>query len=105
VLKKGWRLKEDANLVLDCLAFDIILCLHCLSLLSSYHELSNNGLLTHVFTPSLFQKNKNARRRQKKLKAYDLSTLTDFLPDLTEEQNPAPPANSEVNCKSRQELV
>lgn len=51
------------------------------------------------------KKNKNARRRQKKLKAYDLSTLTDFLPDLTEEQNPAPPANSEVNCKSRQKLV
>ena len=54
---------------------------------------------------SLFQKNKNARRRQKKLKAYDLSTLTDFLPDLTEQQKQPAPAKSDVNCKSRQKLV
>ncbi|KAL2939298.1 hypothetical protein RDABS01_000160 [Bienertia sinuspersici] len=50
------------------------------------------------------KKSKSARRRQKKLKAYDLSNLYEFLPDLKESQKPAP-VPKEVNCKSRQKLL
>ncbi|XP_017632080.1 uncharacterized protein LOC108474611 isoform X2 [Gossypium arboreum] len=44
---------------------------------------------------------KKLRSRQKKLKAYDLSALSEFLPELK-----APRANDfKLNCKSRQQLI
>ncbi|KAG4160024.1 hypothetical protein ERO13_D02G207600v2 [Gossypium hirsutum] len=44
---------------------------------------------------------KKFRSRQKKLKAYDLSALSEFLPELK-----APRANDfKLNCKSRQQLI
>ncbi|XP_010691706.2 uncharacterized protein LOC104904968 isoform X1 [Beta vulgaris subsp. vulgaris] len=50
------------------------------------------------------KKSKSAKRRQKKLKAFDFSNLHEFLPEVQEPQQPAPPPK-EVNCKSRQKLV
>jgi hypothetical protein len=44
------------------------------------------------------------RSRQKKLKAYDLSTLSDFLPDL-KARNEQPIVAAKVNSKSRQKIV
>lgn len=51
-------------------------------------------------------KKKKNRRRQKKLKAYDLSTLSEFLPEVNASQKSAQPApDLKMNCKRRQELV
>ncbi|KAG2623676.1 uncharacterized protein LOC120697026 [Panicum virgatum] len=47
-------------------------------------------------------KKKNQSRRQKKLKAYDLSALSEFLPEPTE---PEHKTDAKLNCKSRQALV
>uniref|UniRef100_A0A803NEX7 Uncharacterized protein n=1 Tax=Chenopodium quinoa TaxID=63459 RepID=A0A803NEX7_CHEQI len=49
-------------------------------------------------------KSKSARKREKKLKAYDLSLLNEVLPEVKESQQPAPPPKK-LNCKSRQKLV
>ncbi|GMH12146.1 hypothetical protein Nepgr_013987 [Nepenthes gracilis] len=49
---------------------------------------------------------KGVKRRRKKLKAYDLSTLSEFLPELKDPRpHLPPPAKFELSCKSRQELV
>lgn len=45
---------------------------------------------------------KKVRSRQKKLKAYDLSTLTEFLPELKASQQPKP---FKLKSKTRQNLV
>ncbi|RLN00723.1 uncharacterized protein C2845_PM06G11040 [Panicum miliaceum] len=45
---------------------------------------------------------KNQSRRQKKLKAYDLSALSEFLPEPAE---PEHKTETKLNCKSRQTLV
>ncbi|KAF2318664.1 hypothetical protein GH714_009699 [Hevea brasiliensis] len=52
-------------------------------------------------------KKKKLRSRQKKLKAYDLSALTEFLPELTasQKQQSTPAAEFKLNCKSRQKLI
>lgn len=50
-------------------------------------------------------KKKRSRSRQKKLKAYDLSTLSEFLPDLSAPRQPSRETNLKFNCKSRQKLV
>ncbi|KAI5661128.1 hypothetical protein M9H77_20451 [Catharanthus roseus] len=47
---------------------------------------------------------KKLRSRQKKLKAYDLSSLTEFLPELKSSEQKAP-ADVKVNSKTRQNLV
>ncbi|KAD2394338.1 hypothetical protein E3N88_41315 [Mikania micrantha] len=47
---------------------------------------------------------KKLRTRQKKLKAYNLSSLSEFLPDL-ESFKQASPADFKVTSKSRQKLV
>ncbi|KAL3515313.1 hypothetical protein ACH5RR_022215 [Cinchona calisaya] len=47
---------------------------------------------------------KKPRSRQKKLKAYDLSSLTEFLPDLKPSQQRAA-LPSKLNSKTRQNLV
>ncbi|KAL8223839.1 hypothetical protein R6Q57_019314 [Mikania cordata] len=49
-------------------------------------------------------KKKKLRTRQKKLKAYNLSSLSEFLPDL-ESFKQVPPADFKVTSKSRQKLV
>uniref|UniRef100_A0A1J3IKE7 Ribosome biogenesis protein slx9-like n=1 Tax=Noccaea caerulescens TaxID=107243 RepID=A0A1J3IKE7_NOCCA len=52
------------------------------------------------------KKKKMIRSRQKKLKAYDLSTLSEFLPELSASQKSDLPApDLKMNCKRRQELV
>ncbi|ONK60425.1 uncharacterized protein A4U43_C08F18330 [Asparagus officinalis] len=43
------------------------------------------------------------RSRQRKLKAYNLSALSEFLPDI--EQPAVGTTNLKLNCKSRQKLV
>ncbi|KAG8645589.1 ribosome biogenesis protein slx9 [Manihot esculenta] len=51
-------------------------------------------------------KKKKLRSRQKKLKAYDLSTLTEFLPELdSQKQQSTPAAEFKLNCKTRQKLI
>lgn len=50
-------------------------------------------------------KKKKLRSRQKKLKAYDLSTLTEFLPELKSPQQSKPAAEFKLNSKSRQKLI
>ncbi|KAG6487237.1 uncharacterized protein LOC122009582 [Zingiber officinale] len=48
---------------------------------------------------------KKRERRQRKLKAYDLSALSEFLPDLNTIQRPISSKNSKPNSKDRQKLV
>ncbi|KAJ4830725.1 hypothetical protein Tsubulata_015598 [Turnera subulata] len=50
------------------------------------------------------QKN-NLRSRQKKLKAYDLTSLSDFLPELKATKRPIPEPELKLNCKSRQKII
>ncbi|XP_059447478.1 uncharacterized protein LOC132178914 isoform X1 [Corylus avellana] len=50
-------------------------------------------------------KKKKHRRGQKKLKVYDLSSLSEFLPELKTPQQPTPAAEFNLNCKSRQKLI
>lgn len=47
---------------------------------------------------------KKTRSRQRKLKAYDLSSLTEFLPELKTPQQRSP-LQSKLNSKTRQNLV
>lgn len=51
-----------------------------------------------------FCQKKKVRSRQKKLKAYDLSTLTEFLPNLKASQQPKP-AEFKLKSKTRKNLV
>ncbi|KAL1296052.1 hypothetical protein HN51_056823 [Arachis hypogaea] len=56
---------------------------------------------------SITKKNsKQQRRQKKKLKAYDLSALTEFLPD-PEPKTPRKPdlQDVKVNCKSRRKIL
>ncbi|PKI58641.1 hypothetical protein CRG98_020967 [Punica granatum] len=50
-------------------------------------------------------KKKKLRSRQKKLRAYDLSTLSESLPELKGPKRPPPTPKFKLNCKSRTELV
>ncbi|XP_059652937.1 uncharacterized protein LOC132300029 [Cornus florida] len=56
-------------------------------------------------TQKVISKKKKLRSRQKKLKAYDLSTLAEFLPELKAQHQPTTAAEFKLNCKSRQNLV
>ncbi|XP_068312714.1 uncharacterized protein [Pyrus communis] len=49
-------------------------------------------------------KKKKLRSRQKKLKAYDLSSFSEFLPEL-KEKRPTPASEFKINCKSKKKLV
>ncbi|XP_004299946.1 PREDICTED: uncharacterized protein LOC101313414 [Fragaria vesca subsp. vesca] len=55
-------------------------------------------------TQKTIVKKKKPRSRQKKLKAYDLSALTEFLPELKGEEKPTP-SNFKRNCKSVRKLI
>ncbi|XP_031288141.1 uncharacterized protein LOC116146827 isoform X2 [Pistacia vera] len=48
---------------------------------------------------------KKLRSRQKKLKAYDLSSLSEFLPELKSPQQPIAATDFKLNCKSRKKLI
>lgn len=48
---------------------------------------------------------KRTKKREKKLKAYDLSALSEFLPDVNEPKQPAVVADHKLNSKSRHKLV
>ncbi|GAV62287.1 hypothetical protein CFOL_v3_05811 [Cephalotus follicularis] len=50
-------------------------------------------------------KKKKVRSQQKKLKAYDLSSLSEFLPQLKSSQQPTLSAELKLNCKIRQKLI
>ncbi|CAL1388709.1 unnamed protein product [Linum trigynum] len=50
-------------------------------------------------------KKKKLRSRQKKLKPYDLSTLSEFLPELNAPKQRAPEKEFKLNCKSRRKLL
>ncbi|KAM3757698.1 hypothetical protein ACB098_02G209100 [Castanea mollissima] len=51
------------------------------------------------------EKKKKLRSRQKKLKAYDLSSVSEFLPELKIPRQPSPAAEFKLNCKSKQKLM
>ncbi|KAK4583849.1 hypothetical protein RGQ29_021819 [Quercus rubra] len=51
------------------------------------------------------EKKKKLRSRQKKLKPYDLSSLSEFLPELKTLWQPSPAAQFKLNCKSMQKLI
>lgn len=55
-------------------------------------------------TQKAIAKKKKVRSRQKKLKAYDLSTLTEFLPELKASQQPKS-TEFKLKSKTRQNLV
>lgn len=50
-------------------------------------------------------KKKIVRSRQKKLKAYDLSALSEFLPELKSKQRPTAATEFKLNSKSRKNLL
>ncbi|KAI4298497.1 hypothetical protein L6164_032048 [Bauhinia variegata] len=54
---------------------------------------------------TIHKKNKRQRSRQKKLKAYDLSSVSDFLPELKTPRQAAPQDDFKLSCKSRQKLI
>ncbi|KAJ6948932.1 hypothetical protein NC651_003057 [Populus alba x Populus x berolinensis] len=53
----------------------------------------------------LITKKKRLRSRQKKLKACDLSSLTEFLPELKPPRQSKPAAECKLNSKSRQKQI
>ncbi|KAK4352433.1 hypothetical protein RND71_027951 [Anisodus tanguticus] len=56
-------------------------------------------------TQKAIAKKKKVRSRQKKLKAYDLSTFSEFLPELKASQLLPKPAEFKLKSKTRQKLV
>ncbi|KAK3420713.1 hypothetical protein EUGRSUZ_H03226 [Eucalyptus grandis] len=52
---------------------------------------------------SAIGKKKKLRSRQKKLKAYDLSALSEFLPEAETKQRP--PTEFKLSCRSRGKLI
>ncbi|CAN6198575.1 unnamed protein product [Urochloa humidicola] len=58
--------------------------------------------ITSLNAKKTVSKKKNQSCRQKKLKAYDLSALSEFLP---EPAAPEQKTEAKLNCKSRQTLV
>ncbi|KAL5790569.1 hypothetical protein ACOSQ2_005457 [Xanthoceras sorbifolium] len=61
--------------------------------------------VTSLTAKKAITKKKKVRSRHKKLKAYDLSSLTEFLPQLKGSRQPAPAPEFKLNCKSRQKLI
>ncbi|XP_010553739.1 PREDICTED: putative ribosome biogenesis protein slx9-like [Tarenaya hassleriana] len=52
------------------------------------------------------EKKKKRRGRQNKLKAYDLSALSEFLPEFNaSRESAAPTVYAKLNCKNRQKLI
>ncbi|KAL2324216.1 hypothetical protein Fmac_023274 [Flemingia macrophylla] len=51
------------------------------------------------------KKSKQQRRQNKKLKAYNLCSLLEFLPEVKASDKPVNEVNVKLNCKSRQKLV
>ena len=60
-------------------------------------EFANELIVSH--------QKKKLRSRQKKLKAYDLSALSEFLPELKTPKQTTAAADFKLNCKSRQQLM
>ncbi|CAK9143647.1 unnamed protein product [Ilex paraguariensis] len=60
--------------------------------------------VTSLSAQKAITKKKKLRSRRKKLKAYDLSSLSEFLPELKAPRRPTP-AEFKLNSKSRQTLV
>ncbi|RLN28805.1 uncharacterized protein C2845_PM05G08430 [Panicum miliaceum] len=65
-------------------------------------EFEVKDTVTSLNAKKTISKKKNQSRRQKKLKAYDLSALSEFLPEPAE---PEHKTEGKLNCKSRQTLV
>ncbi|KFK33386.1 hypothetical protein AALP_AA5G006300 [Arabis alpina] len=62
--------------------------------------------LTSLSVQKEIGKKKRKRSRQKKLKAYDLSNLSEFLPEFNASRKSALPAvELKMNCKRRQQLT
>ncbi|KAJ0010693.1 hypothetical protein Pint_33870 [Pistacia integerrima] len=64
--------------------------------------MTTSSLLKKYF---ISKQKKKLRSRQKKLKAYDLSSLSEFLPELKSPQQPSAATDFKLNCKSRKKLI
>ncbi|XP_074308829.1 uncharacterized protein LOC141643536 isoform X2 [Silene latifolia] len=68
--------------------------------------LLTNQIVNSLRNSNFIQKNRNARKRQKTSKAYDLSELAEILPELSSQRKgPVPLPKPGKKCKSRQTLV
>ncbi|KAJ1397343.1 Ribosome biogenesis protein SLX9 [Sesbania bispinosa] len=54
---------------------------------------------------SITKKKSKQQRRQNKLKAYNLSSLLESLPELKASRKPGGEDDFKLNCKSRQKLI
>ncbi|KAH9623106.1 hypothetical protein KSS87_002537 [Heliosperma pusillum] len=73
--------------------------------LKFYSKVKENVAMLNA-TKTIGKKSRNARKRQKTLKAYDLSQLAEILPELsTQRKGPIPLPKPGKKCKSRQTLV
>ncbi|KAK3195879.1 hypothetical protein Dsin_027189 [Dipteronia sinensis] len=61
--------------------------------------------VTSLAATKAITKKTKLRSRQKKLKTYDLSSLSEFLPELKGSPQPAPAPEFKLNCKSRKKLI
>ncbi|KAL0348337.1 UNVERIFIED_CONTAM: hypothetical protein Sangu_1061500 [Sesamum angustifolium] len=66
-----------------------------------FYELVRGAVAKKAITK---EKQQRKRSRQKKLKAYDLSSLSEYLPELKSSQNSGP-AKFKLNSKTRNSLV
>ncbi|KAK2458568.1 ribosome biogenesis protein [Trifolium repens] len=64
-----------------------------------------NAVASLTAQKSISKNKSKHQRRQKKLKAYNLSSFLETLPGLKEPQKPSNEDNFKLNCKNRQTLV
>lgn len=68
-------------------------------------SLMKDVVVVNMMQVFMFWQKKKLRSRQKKLKVYDLSTLSESLPELKGPKQPPAAPKFKLNCKSRTELV
>lgn len=78
-------------------------CLHLA--IKPLYLLSYSSCVVWANKTNLFKQKKKLRSRQKKLKVYNLATLSESLPELKAPRQPIPAADLKLNCKARQKLM
>ncbi|XVE49244.1 hypothetical protein DITRI_Ditri01bG0067200 [Diplodiscus trichospermus] len=70
-----------------------------------FHAKVRDTIASLTAKKDITKKKKKLRSRQKKLKAYDLSVMSESLPELKAPKQPTVAADFKLNCKSRQQLI
>lgn len=70
-----------------------------------FHAKVKDATTSLSATKIIDKKKRRPGSRQRKLKVYDLSSLSEFLPDINAVKKPADTTSTKLNCKSRQKLV